>query len=257
MQCIKCNAQNPDEQKFCGDCGAQLTSTSPLSEADLRAHIRTVIREELADQRLVEVEVTEKVLGKISDWAKLLGYFAGIPLAAALLLLGFLGVKKYSDLWELAAAAESKIAPVIAQADASATKIMKQTEKMKSESQVVEDQISALKPKISAIEADSARLAGLEKTFDQKVASLQTSFDKKVSGIQGEVEKIKQSLPPRSAVRTGADQAASRVSRAPVDTTIEELVKLAPPKDLSALRLSNERAGPVEFTTYRASKHES
>ncbi len=196
MQCLKCNAQNPDAKKFCGDCGAQLTSTGPLSEADLRAQIRTVIREELADQRVVELEVTEKVLGKLSDWGRMLGYFAGIPLAATLLLMGFLGVKKYSDLWQMVAAAESRIGPVIAQAEATAATVMKQTEKMKIESQTVEDQISRLKPKISAIEADSARLAGLEKNFDQKFASLQTSFGKQVSGIQGEVEQIKQAIHP-------------------------------------------------------------
>jgi len=150
MQCLKCNAQNPEDKKFCGDCGAQLKSSAPLSESDLRAHIRTVIREELADQRVVEVEITEKVLGKLSDWAKLLSYFAGIPLAAALLLFGFLGVKKYADLSALASAAESKIAPVIAKAQANSAAVEKQTEMMKSESQAVEDQISKLKPKISS-----------------------------------------------------------------------------------------------------------
>jgi len=252
MQCLKCNAQNPDDKKFCGDCGAQLKSTGPLSESDLRGHIRTVIREELADQRVVEVEITEKVLEKLSGWAKLLGYFAGIPLAATLLLLGFLGIKKYSDLSELVKAAQSKIGPVIAKAQVNAATVEKQTEKMNSETQAVEAKILALKPKISAIEAESARLAGLEKNFDQKFASLQTSLDKRVSGIQGEVEQIKQSIhPPRYQIRTGVDEAARRVSRTAVDTTIEELVQLIPPKDLRALRAANNRAGPVEFTTYR------
>jgi hypothetical protein len=252
MQCFKCNAENPDAKRFCGDCGAELKSSGPLSDSDLRAHIRSVIRDELADQRVVEVEITERVLGKLSEWGKLLSYFAGIPLAAALLLFGFLGIKKYADLSELASAAESKIGPVIAKAQASAATVEKQTEMMKTESQAIEDQISKLKPKISAIEAESARLAGLEKNFDQKFAAQQASFDKRVSGIQGEVEQIKQSIhPPRYEIRTGVDEAARRVSRTPVDTTIEELVSLIPPEDLRALRASNKRAGPVEFTTYR------
>jgi hypothetical protein len=245
MQCPKCNAQNPDEKKFCGECGAELKGAAPLSESDLRAHIRTAIREEWKDQRLVEFEITEKVLGKLSEWAKLLGYFAGVPLAAALLLLGFLGVKKYSDLWQLAAAAENKVR-------ASVATLNKLAQETTSESQAIKAQLVALKPVISDIEATRAKLAGFQKLVDQRVASLQTTFDKRVSGIQGEVEQIRQSIhPPRYQIRTGADEGARRVSRTPVDTTIEELVQLIPPKDLSALRASNNRAGPVEFTTYR------
>jgi positive regulator of sigma E activity len=255
MQCSKCNAQNPEGKSFCGDCGARLQNKEPLTQingAEIRAQIRAVLREELTDQRVVEVEITEKVLEKISNWAKLLGYFAGIPLAACFLVLGFLGVKKYSDLWQLASAAENKIGPVIAQAEVSAETVRKQTEKMKTESGAVEGQISALKPRIAAIEADSARLAVLEKTFDQKVASLQTSFDKRVTGIQGEVDQLKVAIrPPRWQVRTGMDQTAGSVSRTPLDVTIEDLVKIAPPGNVGALRNSGQRLGPVEFTTYR------
>ncbi len=101
MECPKCKAPSPDGKKYCGECGAQLRKTGDLSNADLRQEIQTILKEEFKDQKLVEVEVTEAVVTKLTDWAKLLAYFAGIPIAALLLVLGALGAKKYTDLWAL------------------------------------------------------------------------------------------------------------------------------------------------------------
>ena len=51
----------------------------------------------MKDQRVVETETAEAVVAKVDDWAKLMGFFLGIPLATLAIGFGFWGVKTFSD----------------------------------------------------------------------------------------------------------------------------------------------------------------
>jgi hypothetical protein len=255
MKCPKCNCENPDEKKFCGDCGARLQTTGYLSDDELRATIRAAIREELADQKVVEVEITESVLERITGWAKTLGFFAGIPLAALLLVLGLLGLKKYSDLWELASAAEQRIGPVVKHAQDTAADVDATTHRLQKQSGEIEAEIANLKPRLEAISKDAEKFSELEKNFDSRFTGLQASLDKKINDVVGEVNEIKQAVRPGSErwpVKTGTDEDVSRVDATPVATTIEELVKLARPwaPTLDPPAMQSRRAAPAELTVY-------
>jgi hypothetical protein len=253
MQCPKCDSENPAGKKFCGDCGARLQATGYLSDEELQAKIRAAIKEELTDQRVVEVEITESVLDRITGWAKNLGFFAGIPLAALLLVLGLLGLKKYSDLWELASAAESKIGPVVERAQKTATEVDATTQRLQKQSGEVESQIATLKPRLESISKDAEKFSQMEKSFDGKFAGLQASLDQKINDVQGKVSEIEKIVnPPRWPVKTGQDPDKARVSTTPVITTVEELSKLTPPAtdDLRSKGLQSSRIAPVELTVY-------
>jgi hypothetical protein len=255
MQCPKCDCDNPAGKKFCGDCGARLQATGHLSDEELLTKIRAAIKEELTDQRVVEVEITESVLGRITGWAKTLGFFAGIPLAALLLVLGLLGLKKYSDLWELASAAESKIGPVVARAERTATEVDATTQRLQKQSSEVESQMASLKPRLEAISKDAEKFVQLEKNVDSRFNGLQASLDKKISDVQGQVNEIRQVVKPglaRWPVKTGQDEDVARVSATPVVTTVEDLGKLARPMDPFAVvpELQSHRAPDAELTVY-------
>ena len=53
------------------------------------------------DTKVVEIELAEAVANRLMGWAKLFGFFVGIPLAIIALWLGFLGYKTAADLKKL------------------------------------------------------------------------------------------------------------------------------------------------------------
>src|SRR5262245_33634536 len=120
MECLKCKAANPDTNRYCGNCAAQLRPVGSHLDPDLRQYIQSTLREELKDQKVVEIEVTEAIVTRLVAWTKLLGYFVGIPLAVVIFVLGFLGYKSYSDFSRLVNDAANKIKPTLEQAKADA-----------------------------------------------------------------------------------------------------------------------------------------
>lgn len=67
------------------------------SQAELRKQIQVELDERLKDRKQVETEMAEAVVTKVSDWAKLMAFFVGIPLAVLAVGLGFWGVKTFQD----------------------------------------------------------------------------------------------------------------------------------------------------------------
>jgi hypothetical protein len=132
IECPTCKTANPDANRYCGNCGSLLPSGSGLPETDIRQHIKSVLREELKDQRVVEVEVTEAIVTRLSTWSRLLAYFVGIPFALLIFALGFLGYKSFSDFSKLVKDAESKIKPTLEQAKTDAEEIKRQSENLRS-----------------------------------------------------------------------------------------------------------------------------
>jgi len=104
MECHHCQAANPDGKRYCGECGAQLTAPS------LREQIDAALNARLKDQKVVEVEVTEAIVNRLTGWAKMLAYLIGVPLVLLGSALGFLGVKTYLDFSTLSKQAASRVA---------------------------------------------------------------------------------------------------------------------------------------------------
>jgi hypothetical protein len=187
MECPACKSANPDGNKFCGDCGARLVAQDAASDGDLRAKIKTVLKEELKDQKLVEVEIAESVADRVTNWAKFAGFFVGIPLALTVLVLGGFGIYKISDLWRLVGEAEKSVATIAADA----------TRK--------EETLKQLQPKIDAIAVAGQRVENLQKEFrtrlgkterdlDEKVAKLDAKFEERAAKLEGQVENIKKAI---------------------------------------------------------------
>lgn len=258
MQCPKCKALNPDGKQYCGDCGVSLKTIGDMSDADIRERIRVVLREELRDEKLVQAEATEAIVAKITDWAKLLGYVAGIPIAILLLVLGALGVKKYTDLWSLADAAEQKIQPLIKSANDQADQLSKQTEGLKKQTESLRNQTESLRKDNEALAAQLKEAANLKSGLNAQIASLSGELNSRVTQIQGQVDQITQIVKhgsERWPVKTGSDPEAGQVNSEPVRTTVEDLCHLPRPEDMppnqqSPEKYQNGRARPVETTIY-------
>jgi len=93
MHCRVCKSENLDSNKFCAQCGAVLTA-DPVIQAAIREEIQSRLR----DRNVVEVEVAEKVLGRISTWVKWLSSIVGLNIIILGATLTYLGVKSFDDI---------------------------------------------------------------------------------------------------------------------------------------------------------------
>jgi hypothetical protein len=88
-------------KKYCGDCGTILDPTGgPLQnflESNLQQYIQTTLKEQLKDQKVVDIETAQAVVSKLFEWPKILACLVGVPLTVLALVLGFLGINTYSD----------------------------------------------------------------------------------------------------------------------------------------------------------------
>src|SRR5580765_7758211 len=79
MNCIECKAVNPDDNGYCGKCGAELPT-------DLRG---TVQKKDFRNRQVVEMEITESVVERLTRWARWLAWGTAIPIAVFALMLGW------------------------------------------------------------------------------------------------------------------------------------------------------------------------
>lgn len=96
-QCPQCGMPQPAGKSFCADCGARLHSPSDPGntlQPGIESYIDHVLGSRFKDHRLVELELAEAVLERLTKWAKLYGFFVLLPLAV---LLGVVGIRTYSD----------------------------------------------------------------------------------------------------------------------------------------------------------------
>src|SRR5947207_7219653 len=95
MICPLCKSQNPEGKKFCGECGSSLSDN--LIDAAVQREIERAVRERLKDQKVVEIEASQAVISRLSDWAKLFGICIAVPLALLGVVLSVMGIRTYSD----------------------------------------------------------------------------------------------------------------------------------------------------------------
>ena len=101
IECLRCKAPNPVGKRFCGDCGSPLdpafAAIKEMVGSTLREQVQDIIKEHYKDQKIVELETSQAIASRLFEWAKLFGFFVGIPIAILLLIFGALGIQKYAD----------------------------------------------------------------------------------------------------------------------------------------------------------------
>jgi hypothetical protein len=85
------------------------SSQGNLLESNLFKQIQAAFKEQFKDQKIVDIETTQAVVSRLLDWTKFLGFFVGIPLALLGLVLGFLGMKTYTDFSRLVTTAQKEV----------------------------------------------------------------------------------------------------------------------------------------------------
>jgi ribosomal protein L40E len=102
VSCPRCQSASPVGDHFCRRCGYQLDDSSETIVAQVTRQIPdqidTALVARFRDQKVVEVEIAQRLAERAMTWLKLVGFFAGIPLLVCGVALSLFGFKTYSDL---------------------------------------------------------------------------------------------------------------------------------------------------------------
>ena len=174
VQCKSCESQNPEGNHFCGKCGKPLDSILESAREDVVREIETRITAAVAswkDQKLVDVETTEAIVNRLQSWAKLFGFFVGIPAFIIIIGLTYLGYSKYTDVVATINEAQKKIAQNLLQAQEKVNSLQSDVgpkiKKAEDDLSVLNARESALKSSLDAAENLAPRLQKLSIRVDQ------------------------------------------------------------------------------------------
>ena len=133
--------------------------------ATVEERIQEIFDKSYKDKTVVEIETTQAIATRLSEWAKLLGFFVGIPIGLLLLTLGVLGVKQYSDFSNQVANAKSEVTNRLNEAQTEASKLQQAAVKLKADGDALTQKYQELQTQFSS----NAALAEQLKTLSAKV----------------------------------------------------------------------------------------
>jgi hypothetical protein len=91
MKCIQCQYENPENNKFCGNCGLKFgVDTSSYIEENIKA-----IQKEA---RSIENQTLGNIQEKAIKWSKIQLFFLSIAISILIIALYYFGYTQYSDL---------------------------------------------------------------------------------------------------------------------------------------------------------------
>jgi len=89
MRCGKCGFDNPDDHKFCGQCGGSLSRTDERQHrAEEKKELDGIFGDDFTPKTFIEMRLAEAVVDRIIGWFKTLAYIVGIPVAVAATIFG-------------------------------------------------------------------------------------------------------------------------------------------------------------------------
>ena len=180
MNCPSCGTPTPDGNRFCGNCGIPLDG----QEQRIREYLERRLDEKVTaataswkEQKLLDVETTEAIVGRIQSWAKVFGFFASVGLALLIGSLGILGYSGYAGLRKSIADGQAEV-----------------DKKLKDATGTVD---SHIRPAISKAEQDVGSLA---------------DRNQELSNAQNRISEKQQEIGPE--LKTAADQVSALKVRA-------------------------------------------
>lgn len=134
IKCASCNQDNPENNHFCGQCGAQL---DPQGER-LRAQIAALLESKYKDQNLVGIAVADKIEERLWARGKVVGLAVTIFIAA-LALFGYQSVESAKK--QISQSVENAKDSLDGAVSSAKTSVIEEASKSKTEIQVQSDSI--------------------------------------------------------------------------------------------------------------------
>jgi hypothetical protein len=208
MTCHSCGAVKPDDQRFCSDCGNSLRE-EPV-DVVVRREVERTLATRFSGESVVEVRLAQAVASKLSEWAKLFGFFVAIPLGLFAVLLSVLGFKTYTDFTSKVNAAREEALKPLENARAESKRIeqayrdlgakLEATTALASRTDALGSQLNALSDKVDKI-AEVVRF----KPSASLTPAIQQHLKEKLAGLHQYYESLGVKLaarPPSVSITT-------------------------------------------------------
>lgn len=165
VTCAVCAAQNPDGKKYCGDCGKPLPADAvarSIDDEELRTRLRAFLKDELTDQKTIEIETAQAIAVRLTDWAKLYAYLVAVPVAILLTALVVFGISSWSDVSKTVANARERIENQLAEQNRNVAALGARGKDLDSQYSILESKFSQYRDIVDRVDALSHRLDRLE-----------------------------------------------------------------------------------------------
>jgi cell division protein FtsB len=141
MNCIECKATNPENSRYCNQCGAVLGRS-----------LEETVQKKIRDRKAVELDITESVAARLMKWT---GWVtkAGLVVVA---LFGLLLGKSYYDVRSQVKAGETEIGTAVAEGK-------KDIEAVKQETASLKDEVDQVRSDIEGYKQTNIKIATLQK----------------------------------------------------------------------------------------------
>jgi hypothetical protein len=161
VDCIECKAPSPDNNRFCGQCGAEVGRS--LAET---------VKKGFRDRKSVEIEITQSVVGRLMKWATWLGSIVALVVALFAILLG----KSYMDVHTTVKAGEAEIATSVLEGKKAIEPVLESARREVTE---FHQTATGINQEYKDLQSDIGRY----KQVNQSIEKLQKQFD----AVQGQI----------------------------------------------------------------------
>jgi F0F1-type ATP synthase membrane subunit b/b' len=170
------SAQTPSSNRPAGP-----SASDAATSAEIRKAVDDAIRDRLRDSKVVELETSQAIATRLSEWAKLFGFFIGIPLALFAGWLGVVGFKSYKDVKAVIDRASAEVARTFDDARESANKaadvVSKTVEEVRDIRANLQEEAQKLRTRLQEV----AALIPQVQELSQRVASIENVVKFKAS----------------------------------------------------------------------------
>ena len=182
MPCELCLEALSNGQNFCSHCGDRTQSVTveslQLQIVSLNGQIAKLIEaREGAEQRFLEIDTTEKIVTRVMTWAKVFGFFVGIPLLITLTVLGILAGKSYENFSDIVRGATSSVNVVLDRARADARSAEQQASSALATSKTVNQDIKGTQEHLTSLSASVKRSSIRVGQLDSNLADQKSKVD--------------------------------------------------------------------------------
>jgi hypothetical protein len=173
MNCIDCKTANPEESRYCGQCGAELGRT--LDE--------TVRKKGFRDRQAIEMEIADSVASRLIKWGGWLGAIAALILTSFGVALGVV----YHDTRSVADAGKTQIENAVTAGEGnintSVTAATNEIDSIRRNAQTLGKQITQLQSDIRGYKEVNGEMEKLRNEFHGQTTDL-SKLDLRVRSLE-------------------------------------------------------------------------
>ncbi len=182
MTCPNCSSVVPNDNTFCGKCGFKLKGDA----GDLERRIASMEKQRDGhEQKLLEMETVENVMDKIQSRVMRFTYFAGIPLAIAVIALAVMFGKGVYTLEGIAANAKNSIEPLVNETKTRAAETKNTIEQ-------VQQQLKPAQEELTHLREQAATAIGNVKQLDGRLKTSQSDLEALTARVNSEDQRVTQ-----------------------------------------------------------------